>query len=85
MIPKRVFWFAAGTASGFVTAVWSYARVRELRGRYEADQVADTLLTAGRSMGAAVRDAVGEGRAAMADAQRRIGDDLDSRTRAHSK
>lgn len=85
MIPKRVFWFAAGTASGFATALWSYARVRELRGRYEADQVADTLLTMGRSLGVTVREAVGEGRAAMVDAERRIGDDLDSRIRLRSK
>lgn len=81
MIPKRVFWFVAGTASGFVGVVWSYARVRELRGRYEADRVADTLLTMGRSVGTNVREAVRDGREAMAAAEQRIGADLDSRSR----
>ncbi len=82
MIPKRVFWFAAGTATGLVASVWSYSRVREVRGRYEADQVADTLVAMGRLVGTSVREAVNEGRAAMADAERRIGDDLDSKSRS---
>lgn len=82
MIPKRVFWFAAGTASGFAAAVWSYTRVRELRGRYEADQVADTLVSMGRAVGSSIKDAVVEGREAMHDAEARIIGDLDARSGA---
>lgn len=80
MIPKRVFWFISGTASGFAAAIWSYSRVRELRGRYEADQVADTLVTMGRNVGSSIRDAVVEGRAAMWEAEAKITQDLDNRS-----
>lgn len=86
MIPKRAFWFTAGVVSGVSGAVWSYARVRELRGRYEADQVADTLLSITRSMRrsveATVREAVHEGHAAMLDAERRIEADTNRFTRS---
>lgn len=76
MIPKRVFWFAAGAASGFGGAVYAYARVREVRGRFAADRLADTVSDAvvgtARSVRATVRDAVGEGRDAMREAEEEI-------------
>ncbi len=81
MIPKRVFWFAAGAASGFAGAVYGYARVREVKGRFAADRVADTvadsLVGTARSVRSNLRDAVAEGREAMAEAERRISSDLD--------
>lgn len=81
MIPKRLFWFAAGAASGFTGAVYAYARVREVRGRFAADRVADTVADAvvgtARSLRTTVREAVAEGRDAMAEAERRIVTDLE--------
>lgn len=76
MIPKRIFWFAAGVASGFGGAVYAYARVREVRGRFAADRLADTvsdaLVGTARSVRATVRDAVAEGRGAMEEAETTI-------------
>ncbi len=81
MIPKRVFWFAAGTAAGFGSTVYAYARVREVRGRLAADRiadtVADTVVGTARTVSTTVRDAVGEGRSAMHEAEHRIRADLD--------
>jgi hypothetical protein len=79
MIPKRVFWFASGAACGFVSAVYAYARVREVRGRFAADRLADSVSDAvvgtARSVRMTVREAVAEGRQAMRDA------DVDMRSR----
>jgi hypothetical protein len=76
MIPKRVFWFAAGAASGFGGAVYAYARVREVRGRFAADRLADTVSDAvvgtARSLRTTVREAVAEGRDAMYEAETEI-------------
>jgi hypothetical protein len=81
MIPKRVFWFSAGAATGFTGAVYAYARVREVKGRFAADRVADTvadsIVGTARTVRSTVRDAVAEGRDAMAEAERRITSDLD--------
>lgn len=76
MIPKRLFWFTAGAAAGFGGAVYAYARVREVRGRFAADRLADTVSGAvvgtARSVRSAVRDAVSEGRDAMREAESEI-------------
>lgn len=76
MIPKRVFWFAAGVASGFGGAVYAYARVREVRGRFAADRLADTVsdtvVGTARSVRATVGEAVADGRDAMREAERDI-------------
>ncbi|WP_334142841.1 hypothetical protein [Rhabdothermincola sp.] len=81
MIPKRLFWFVAGAASGFGGAVYAYARVREVRGRLAADRVAgtvaDAVLGAARTVHGTVREALAEGREAMHDAERRIRAELD--------
>jgi hypothetical protein len=81
LIPKRVFWFTAGTVAGFGGTIYAYARVREARGRFAADRLADTVsesvVGTARVMQATVRDAVVEGRAAMEEAERRIRADLD--------
>jgi hypothetical protein len=79
MIPKRLFWFTAGAAFGFGGAVYAYARVREVRGRFAADRLADSVSDAvvgtARSVRTTVREAVAEGRQAMRDA------DVDIRSR----
>jgi hypothetical protein len=76
MIPKRIFWFAAGVASGFGGAVYAYARVREVRGRFAADRLADTVSDAvvgtARSVRTTMREAVAEGKGAMQEAETTI-------------
>jgi hypothetical protein len=71
-----VFWFAAGAVSGFGGAVYAYARVREVRGRFAADRLADSvsdaLVGTARSVRTTVREAVAEGRGAMHEAESEI-------------
>jgi branched-subunit amino acid ABC-type transport system permease component len=85
MIPKRVFWFATGAASGFAGAVYAYARVREVQGRLAADRMADTLaetvVGTARSVRGTVREAMDEGR----DAQRRAVVQLETRHRPSAR
>jgi hypothetical protein len=87
---KRVIWFTAGAASGAAASVYGYVRLREARGRLAPERVADTLVgtartlgsgarTVGGTVGTSVREAVAEGRAAMADAESRIIAELDAR------
>lgn len=77
MIPKRVFWFAAGVATGALGAAWGYVRVREARGALTADGIADTVVDTARVVTGSVRDAVVAGREAMHEAEARIQADLD--------
>ncbi|MEI7591787.1 MAG: hypothetical protein WCK41_01050 [Actinomycetes bacterium] len=87
---KRTIWFAVGAASGAGASVYSYVRLREVRGKLAPDRVADTLVDTARSLGEgartatsaigkSVRSAMWEGRAAMIDAELRIEAELDSR------
>jgi hypothetical protein len=46
-----------------------------------ADGIAETIVDATRSVASAVRDAVAEGREAMAEAEAKIKADLDARSR----
>ncbi|MEZ5141887.1 MAG: hypothetical protein R2726_05125 [Acidimicrobiales bacterium] len=79
MIPKRVFWFVAGAASGAAGAMYAYVRVRDARGALAADRVADTVVDTARAVTGSVRDAVVAGRDAMREAEARIQSDLDRR------
>jgi hypothetical protein len=86
VIPKRVFWFTAGVTTGFVGAVYSYARIREVRGRLAADRladtVADTVVGTARTVTRRVGDALDEGRQAAREAERRIDADIAVRSSA---
>jgi hypothetical protein len=87
---KRVVWFSVGAVTGASASVYGYVLLREARGRLAPDRVADTLVGTARSVGGAarsaggtvgtsVREALSEGREAMADAEARIAADLDAR------
>jgi hypothetical protein len=69
LVPKRLFWFTAGVATGALGAAYGYARLREARGALEADQLADTAARVARRLGGTVRQAVGEGIEAMREAE----------------
>jgi hypothetical protein len=76
VIPKRMFWFVTGAASGFGGALYAYARVREVRGRLAADRLADTLsetvVGAARSVRGTLRDALDEGRQTMEETHQEL-------------
>src|SRR5215831_15397042 len=85
---------ATGVVVGAGGTMYGFVRFREAQGRLAPDRVAGTVVGAARTVGhgawraggtvagsmrLAVRDAVAEGREAMADAEQRITDDLDRR------
>jgi hypothetical protein len=89
---KRVRWFGVGVVAGAGTAAYGFVRLRESRSRLAPDRVAETVVGAARTVGRSVghgarkaggaaavswREAVAEGRTAMADAEERITADLD--------
>ncbi|MGI8776161.1 MAG: hypothetical protein ACR2LJ_01935 [Acidimicrobiales bacterium] len=61
---KRIFWLSVGLVIGFGTSFWFFRLVRETMSRYAPEQVADNLAGAARRLGADLRAAVAEGRAA---------------------
>ncbi len=87
---KRARWFTVGAAAGAGAVMYSFVRLRESRDRFSPENVADTVVGTARAaghtarratvvLGSSVRDAVGEGRVAMLEAEERIIADLDRR------
>ncbi len=89
---KRTRWFTVGVVTGVGTAAYGFVRLRESQSRLAPDRVAETVVGAARTVGhgarraggaaagsvrTSLREAVAEGREAMADAELRIAADLD--------
>ena len=89
---KRTRWFTVGVVTGVGTAAYGFVRLRESQSRLAPDRVAETVVGAARTVGngarraggaaagsvrTSLREAVAEGREAMADAEQRITADLD--------
>jgi hypothetical protein len=90
MMLHRTRWFAVGAVVGAGAVMYSFVRLRETRDRFSPESVADTVVgtarAAGQSarratgvLGSSMRDAMGEGRVAMLEAEERIIADLDGR------
>lgn len=64
-MPKRTFYFVAGTAAGLGSSLWVQRRVRVAVERYVPEKVQERAAEAAKKVAPAVRDAVTEGREAM--------------------
>jgi hypothetical protein len=64
---KRAFWFSTGATAGFGGAMWVRRKVLRAVRRYTPEHVQDEVTTSVRRLGTDLRDAVAEGRGAMAD------------------
>jgi hypothetical protein len=69
---RRLFWLVMGAAFGFGVAFWLMRAVRETAARYTPSGVADSLTATLRQLGTDLREAVAEGRAAMAETEARL-------------
>ncbi len=69
---RRLFWLVVGAAFGFGVSFWLMRAVREAAAKYTPAGVTDTLGGAIRQLGTDLREAVAEGRAAMAETEERI-------------
>jgi hypothetical protein len=66
-VPRRTFWFATGATAGFGGALWVRNRVLRTMRRYTPERVQADVGDQVRRLGTDLRDAVREGRDAMAD------------------
>jgi hypothetical protein len=73
---RRLVWFATGVTAGFGGAMWIRRRLLRALERYVPEHVAAEVSTSVRRIGTEVRDAVGEGRAAMRDREARLRSEL---------
>ncbi|HEX6420834.1 MAG TPA: hypothetical protein VFZ77_20185 [Acidimicrobiales bacterium] len=64
---KRAFWFTTGATAGFGGAMWVRRQVLRAVRRYTPDYVQAEVASSVRRVGADLRQAVSEGRSAMAD------------------
>ena len=64
-MPKRTFYFVAGTAAGLGSSLWVQRRVRTAVERYVPEKVQERAAEAAKRVAPALRDAVTEGRDAM--------------------
>ena len=69
---KRLFWLVVGAAFGFGVSFWLMRAVRETAARYTPAGVGDNLAHAIGQLGTDLREAVSEGREAMAETEERI-------------
>ncbi|HZM32178.1 MAG TPA: hypothetical protein VFB77_16890 [Acidimicrobiales bacterium] len=73
---RRAFWFGTGATAGFGGAMWIRRQVLRTVRRYTPDQVRDDVTTSVRRAGGNLRDAVVEGRRAMARREAQLRDEL---------
>ncbi len=76
---KRLFWLVVGAGFGFGVSFWLMRFVRATVERYSPERLSSDLSGALRQLGADIRDAVAEGRAAMREREAELRADLESR------
>lgn len=80
-MPKRSFWFVAGTAAGLGSSLWVQRRVRTAVERYVPEKVQERAADAARRVGPAVKDALTEGADAMRAREAEMRAQVDQRVR----
>ncbi len=62
---KRLFWLTVGLSIGFGTSYWTVRYVRRTIERYTPERLANDAARVARTVGADLKAATAEGRAAM--------------------
>ena len=78
---KRLFWLMVGVGFGFGMSFWFMRFMRETAKRYTPERVSGDLADAMRGLGADLRAAVADGRAAMREREAEIRAELASSSR----
>ena len=73
---KRLFWLVVGAGFGFGVSFWLMRFVKETVNRYSPERVSTDLAGALRSLGADLREAAKEGRAAMQETEAKLREEL---------
>lgn len=76
---KRLFWLVTGAGFGFGSSYWVSRAVRRTAARYAPEKVTRDAAASLRGLGADVRAALAEGRAASAEREAELRAELDTR------
>ena len=76
---KRLFWLVIGAGFGFGVSFWLMRFVKETVNRYSPERMSSDLAGALRSLGADIREAAKEGRAAMQEREAQLREELSPR------
>lgn len=74
---RRLFWLMIGIGFGFGSSFWVMRFVKQTAARYAPDRVSSDLTDAVKGLGADLRLAVADGRAAMREREAQLHSDLD--------
>lgn len=74
---KRLFWLAVGVGLGFGLSIWLARFFRQTAERYTPESVAGRIGDGLRDLGRDVREAVREGREAMAEREAQLRAELE--------
>jgi hypothetical protein len=78
---RRLFWLVVGAGLGFGVSFWLMRFVRDVVERYSPERVSTDLADALRSFGQDLREAVKEGRMAMAEREEELRAAVETRSR----
>lgn len=78
-MPKRTFYFVAGTAAGLGSSLWVQRRVKQAVERYVPEKVQERAAEAARKVAPAVKGALDEGREAMRAREAEMRAEVDER------
>jgi len=77
---KRLFWLLVGVGFGFGVSFWLMRFVRETIERYSPERVSNDLGEALKAFGQDLREAVREGRLAMAEREEELRSAVETRS-----
>ena len=78
---KRLFWLSTGLTIGFGTSFWLMRTVRRTVERFTPERLTQDVVSGARSVGAELRAALEEGRAAMREREAELRAEIDRRAR----
>jgi hypothetical protein len=76
---KRLFWLTVGLTIGFGTSFWLMKTVRRTVERLTLERLTQDVVTGARSIGAELKAALDEGRAAMREREAELRAEIERR------
>jgi len=74
---RRLFWLLMGVGFGFGTSFWMMRFVKETAARYSPERVSNDMADALKGLGADLRLALADGRAAMREREAELRGDVE--------
>ncbi len=78
---KRLFWLTVGMTIGFGTSFWLMRTVRRTVERLTPERLTEDVMSGARALGAELKAALDEGRAAMREREAELWAEIERRAR----